>query len=359
MEIFWYIVLMSMLAIYMVLDGYDFGAGIIHLFFAKNEKDKQAIVRSIGPFWDANEVWLVAGGGVLFFAFPTLYASSFSGFYLPLIMILWLLIFRAIGLELRGQVNNKMWHTVWDKAFGVSSLLLPLFFGLALGNIVRGVNLGGVVDGVSTHESQYFFLPLWNASLDPLSPELGIIDWFTLLLGLIGLISVTIHGANWIILKTNSSVNEKLKGIIVKLNMALSALIIISMLTWHIVERDPFRNFIAHPWLLVFPLITFIGLAGLFRVKSFQRDGMGFLFSSLFLLGAFASTVSAIFPDLLPSTNAVNPSLTVYNTVAPAYGLSTGIRWFVIGAVLIGFYMVVQYRVFKGKMDYVEYGDHE
>ena len=207
MEFFWYVVLMGILAVYIVLDGYDFGAGIIHLFFAKTEKDKKAITSAIGPFWDANEVWIIAAGGVLFFAFPTLYASSFSGFYLPLIMILWLLIFRAIGLEMRGQVHHPMWETIWDKAFGIASLLLALFFGIALGNIVRGVNLGMVTNGVSTQEAHYFFLPLWNPTFSPQANELGIIDWFTLFLGIVSVVALTIHGANWIIYKTNSSLN--------------------------------------------------------------------------------------------------------------------------------------------------------
>ena len=217
MELFWYIVLMTMLAVYVILDGYDFGAGIIHLFFTKTEKDKKAITSAIGPFWDANEVWLVAAGGVLFFAFPTLYASSFSGFYLPLMMILWLLIFRAIGLELRGQVHNKMWEAIWDKAFGIASLLLALFFGIALGNVVRGVNLGNVVNGVSTQEAHYFFLPLWNPTFSPQAEQLGIIDWFTLLLGIVGVVALTIHGANWIIFKTNSGLNPKLKKVVCSL----------------------------------------------------------------------------------------------------------------------------------------------
>jgi len=347
-----------MLAIYMVMDGYDFGVGIIHLFFAKSEADKKVIVRSIGPFWDANEVWLIAGGGVLFFAFPTLYASAFSGFYLPLIMILWLLIFRAIGLEFRGQVDNSMWRIVWDKAFGLSSLLLALFFGLALGNIVRGVNLGGVVNGVSTYEPHYFLLPLWNSTLDPLAEGLGIIDWFTLPLGVIGVVSLIIHGANWIIFKTNSSINEKLKTIIFRLNFILLALVIISFLSWQILEPTPFENFIDQPVLWFFPLLTFTGLFGLFKVRSFKKDGMGFLFSSLFLVGGFASTVISIFPNFLPSTNSINPSLTLYNTAASAYGLSTGLVWFTIGIILIIIYFIIQHKVFKGKMEDVDYDQH-
>ncbi len=358
MELFWYIVLMTMLTIYVILDGYDFGAGIIHLFFAKKEKDKKAITNAIGPFWDANEVWLIAAGGVLFFAFPTLYASSFSGFYLPLIMILWLLIFRAIGLELRGQVHNKMWEAIWDKAFGMASLLLALFFGIALGNVVRGVNLGMVTNGVSTQEAHYFFLPLWNSTFSPQAEHLGIIDWFTILLGVIGVVSLTIHGANWIIFKTNSDLNPKLKNVVFNLNFLLLGLVIISLFIWHIIEPQPFHNFLNRPWLFIFPIITFTGLFGLFKVKSFKKDGLGFLFSSLFLFGGLTSTVASIFPKLLPSTNSVNPDLTVYNVAAHEYGLTVGLNWFIIAAILVIIYFVIQYKVFKGKMDDIGYGDH-
>ena len=358
MEMFWYVVLMLMLGVYVILDGYDFGVGIIHLFFAKKEEDKISITRSIGPFWDANEVWLIASGGVLFFAFPTLYASSFSGFYLPLIMILWLLIFRAIGLELRSQVNNKMWHKIWDKAFGISSLLLALFFGLALGNVVRGVNLGIVENGVSTQEAIYFFVPLWNPEFSPFSEHLGIIDWFTILLGLVAVVALTIHGANWVIFKTNSTINEKLKKVVFKLNIALCVLVLVSIVVWGKVEENPLQNFIDHPWLFVFPLIGLIGLLNLFRVQKFKKHGVGFLSSSLFLFGAFASTAAALFPVLLPSTNSINPSLTIYNASAHDYGLSVGVYWWIIAFLLVILYLIIQYRIFKGKMDEVPYGHH-
>lgn len=358
MEIFWFIILMLMLGVYVILDGYDFGVGIIHLFFAKTEEDKAIITRSIGPFWDANEVWLIAAGGVLFFAFPTLYASSFSGFYLPLIMILWLLIFRAIGIELRGQVKNFLWHSIWDKAFGISSLLLALFFGLALGNVVRGVNLGVVENGVSTQEAIYFFVPLWNPEFSPFSEHLGIIDWFTILLGVVAVVALTIHGANWIIYKTNSTINSKLKGVVFKLNFILCILIIVSVLVWGSVSPNPLQNFIKYPFLMIFPLIGLFGLLNLFRIKKFKKDGRGFLYSSLFLFGAFASTASALFPKLLPSTNTINPSLTVFNTVADDYGLSVGVYWWIIAIILVIIYLNVQFRIFKGKMDQVPYGEH-
>lgn len=358
MELFWYSVLIVMLAVYVVFDGYDFGAGIVHLFFAKKEEDKKLITKSIGPFWDANEVWLIAAGGLLFFAFPLLYASAFSGFYLPLMMILWLLIFRAIGLELREQIHHSMWHAVWDKAFGISSLLLALFFGLALGNVVRGVNLGGVENGVSAYEATYFFLPLWNSSLDPLAERLGVIDWFTLLLGIIAVISLTIHGANWVILKTKSSINEQLKKIIFRLNFGLVFFLILSVSTLDIVQPNIFDNYSEHVWLFIFPILTTLGLLGLFWVRNFKNELFGFLCSTLFLFGGFTTTAAAMYPVLLPSTNAINKSLTVFNTITEGYGLSVGLNWFFIGIILVVLYFVVQHRVFKGKMDDIEYGDH-
>ncbi|MNF28099.1 Cytochrome bd-II ubiquinol oxidase subunit 2 [compost metagenome] len=358
MEFFWYVVLMGILAVYIVLDGYDFGAGIVHLFFAKTEKDKKAITSAIGPFWDANEVWIIAAGGVLFFAFPTLYASSFSGFYLPLMMILWLLIFRAIGLEMRGQIHHPMWEVIWDKAFGIASLLLALFFGVALGNVVRGVNLGMVENGVSTQEAHYFFLPLWNPTFSPQADQLGIIDWFTLFLGVVSTVTLTIHGANWIIYKTNSSLNAKLKEVVFRLNFVLFGLVITSLLIWNRIEPEPFHNFNENPLLWVFPLLSFIGIFGLFKVRTFKKDGLGFLFSSMFLVGGFASTTASIFPNVLPSTNKVNPSLTIYNTATAEYGLSVGMSWFFIALALVIAYFVIQYKVFSGKMDDVGYGEH-
>jgi cytochrome d ubiquinol oxidase subunit II len=358
MEIFWFIVLTFMLGIYIVLDGYDFGAGIVHLFFAKTEQEKKAVTNSIGPFWDANEVWLIASGGVLFFAFPTLYASSFSGFYLPLMLVLWLLIFRAISLELRGQVHHRLWEALWDRAFGLASLLLALFFGAALGNVVRGVNLGMVENGVSTQEPHYFFLALWNPTFDPLAQHQGIIDWFTIILGLVAVITLTIHGAGWVILKTSSTLNARLKNIIFKLNFVLLILVILSAYVWHYVKPISLNNFQNHYWLWIFPLIATAGLLGQFWIRTFKRDGTGFLFSSLFISGSFATTVASMFPILLPSTNGVNPSLTIQNAAAHEYGLSVGLGWFMFAAILVVAYFIIQFRVFKGKLDDVGYGEH-
>ncbi len=356
MEIFWYIIIAFVLAVFFILDGYDFGTGIVHLFFAKKEKDKQVIAKSAGLFWDSNEVWLVAAGGMLFMAFPTFYASVFSGFYLPLIIVLWLIIFRAIGLEFRGQFNYQMWKDIWDTSFGVSSLLLALFFGIALGNIIRGVNLGGVENGVSAYEGHYFFLPLWNSSFSPLTEHPGVIDWFTITIGLIAVVTLTIHGANWVILKTNSSINLKLKGVIFKLNIALTILTLFSLFMWQIVNPNSLNNFADKPYLLIFPLIYLTGLIGLFFIKKIKKDRVAFLLSTMLILGGITSSLASIFPIILPSINNTHESLTIYNTSTSNYGLSVAFIWGIIGLILLVIYAIIQKRLLGGKVDDMDYG---
>ena len=149
----WFVLVAIMLAGYVVLDGFDLGAGALHLFAARTDDERRALLAAIGPVWDGNEVWLLAAGGTLFFAFPLLYASSFSGFYLPLNIVLWLLLCRAIGIEFRAHVDSALWRDFFDSVFALASLLLIIFFGAALGNVMRGVPLG---------TDHYFFAPLWT-----------------------------------------------------------------------------------------------------------------------------------------------------------------------------------------------------
>jgi cytochrome d ubiquinol oxidase subunit II len=198
MNFIWYCLVALMITGYVVLDGYDLGAGIVHLFVAKGEQERRAVLRSIGPVWDGNEVWLLAGGGTLYFAFPALYASSFSGFYLPLMMVLWLLMIRGISIEFRNHVDNAAWKPFWDAGFAISSVLLAIFFGAALGNVVRGVPLD---------QAGEFFLPLWT-NFEP-GADPGILDWYTILVGLLALATLTLHGALWVRYRTVAQLNAR------------------------------------------------------------------------------------------------------------------------------------------------------
>src|SRR5579885_2184161 len=141
MLLIWYLLVAFMITAYVVLDGFDLGVGVLHLFLARTEDERALLIRTIGPVWDGNEVWLLAGGGTLYFAFPLLYASSFSGFYLPLMIVLWLLILRGIGIELRGQLASPVWRSLCDGCFALSSALLCFMFGAALACVLRGVPL--------------------------------------------------------------------------------------------------------------------------------------------------------------------------------------------------------------------------
>src|SRR6185369_13143746 len=187
METIWFIIVAFMLTMYVLLDGFDIGAGIVHLIAGRKDDERRSILKAIAPYWDGNEVWLLAAGGTLYFAFPLLYASSFSGFYLPLTMVLWLLMFRGLGIEFRHQVHHPMWVALWDVVFSVASILLAIFFGAALGNVVRGVPLNA---------QQYFFEPLWTTFT--IVPESGILDWYTVLMGVVALCTLTAHGSYYV-----------------------------------------------------------------------------------------------------------------------------------------------------------------
>jgi cytochrome d ubiquinol oxidase subunit II len=356
MEIFWFIIIAIVLAVFFILDGYDFGVGIIHMFSAKKEEDKVVIAKSAGLFWDSNEVWLVAAGGMLFMAFPVFYASVFSGLYLPLIFVLWFIIFRAISLEFRGHFNHQMWKDFWDKAFGLSSLLLALFFGVALGNIIRGVNLGGVENGISLYEKHYFFLPLWDSSFSPFSETPGVIDWFTILIGLLVVITLAIHGANWIVLKTNSSINERLKKINFYLSIILIVLTIITFIAWLKINPNSLENFIEKPYFLIFPLIYLTGIIGTLFINKVKKNITSFIFSSLIIVGGITASIASMFPVILPSTNNINESLTIFNTNASEHSLSVAVNWAILGFILLFLYLIIQKRILGGKIDDIDYG---
>src|ERR1700731_372527 len=194
----WFCLVAIMLTVYVLLDGFDLGAGAIHLLVAKTDEERVQVLASIGPVWNGNEVWLLAAGGTLYFAFPALYASGFSGFYLPLMIVLWLLILRGTSIEFRNHIKSRVWDPFWDFVFSASSLLLAVFLGAALGNVVRGVPLDA---------SGYFFEPLWTNF--QLGDDVGILDWYTILVGALALAALVMHGALWVRLKTSGPVSER------------------------------------------------------------------------------------------------------------------------------------------------------
>lgn len=339
MSTLWFILVGFMLMMYVLLDGFDLGAGVIHLFAAKNDGERRTIIRAIGPVWDGNEVWLIAAGGTLFFSFPLLYASSFSGFYLPLIIVLWLLMLRGAAIELRSHFRNPVWASFWDGTFAVSSALLAVFFGAALANVVRGVPLDS---------SRFFFEPLWT-NFDPRSPTPGVLDWYTLLIGLLALAALTVHGANWIAVKTEGPVQVRSRQIARSGWLATIGLTVVSTIATYGLRPTMFANFHRAPLSLIFPFCVVAGLAGMGWFGHKRHDVASFCSSGTFLLGLLAAAAFGLYPNVLP---AVNPdySLTVHNAAASPYGLVVGLIWWIVGMMLAALYFIITYRLFRGKV---------
>jgi|SRR5690242_8028005 len=340
MPTLWFCLVAVMLAGYVLLDGFDIGAGIIHLFVARNDVDRRAVLGSIGPVWDGNEVWLLAAGGTLYFAFPGLYASSFSGFYLALMIVLWLLILRGISIEFRNHVRSGMWHAFWDVVFAGASMLLALFYGTALGNVVRGVPLDP--DGT-------FFVALWT-NLQP-GADPGIIDWYTVLIGLAGVVTLTVHGALWVALKTTGDLQERCQALARRLWFVLLPLVLLISLVSFQIQPLLSRSFAERPWGTVFPVISAAGLAGIIVFLKRRIETAAFLSSCVFVLGLLCSAAMGLYPNVLPSTGDAKLSLTVMNVSAAPYGLRIGLFWFLPALVLAIAYSAFVYRQFSGKIE--------
>jgi cytochrome bd ubiquinol oxidase subunit II len=340
MALLWFCLGTAMIMGYVILDGFDLGAGIVQLLVAKSSDEKAQVLRSIGPVWDGNEVWLVAAGGALFLAFPTLYASSFSGFYLALMLVLWLLILRGISIEFRNHIDNPLWVPAWDTVFGAASALLAFVFGVALGNVVRGVPLDA---------NGYFFLPLWTNLLP--GADAGVIDWYTLLVGATAFVALVVHGSLWVVMKTGGTLQEGTRALVAKSWRVLIALtLVISPLSFAI-QPNLWTQFTNHPWGIVFPALALTGLLGVRSQSARRKDKAAFVSSSLYLAGMLASVAFGVFPNVLPSNTTPDLSLTIYNAAAAEHGLVIGLWWFIPGMALATAYAVFTYRHFAGKVD--------
>lgn len=339
METLWFCIVAFMLAMYVILDGFDLGAGIIHRLVGKTEAERNSILKAIGPVWDGNEVWLLAAGGTLYFAFPKLYASSFSGFYLPLMIVLWLLILRGISIEFHHIVHHPMWRAFWDTVFSFASILLSIFFGAALGNVVRGVPID---------ETGYFFSPLWTTFT--VVPQAGILDWFTVLMGLVAFFTLMWHGANFIAMKTENDLQTRSRALSMKGWWGVLITSLLAMVSTFSIHPEIWNNYTERTWGILFPLGGLAGLIASYVCRKKQFDTMTFLSSSLFIGSMLASTAFGLFPTVLPSSIDPQHNLTVYNTAAREYGLNVGMTWWVIGILLTTSYFVYIYRAFRGKV---------
>jgi cytochrome bd ubiquinol oxidase subunit II len=338
MATLWFWIVAAMIASYVVLDGFDLGAGAIYLIAAKTNDERRRILRAIGPVWDGNEVWLLAAGGTLYFAFPRLYASSFSGFYLPLMVVLWLLILRGVGIEFRAHIDNRVWQDFFDVVFSVSSILLAIFFGAALGNVVRGVPLDA---------SGYFFEPLWTSF--KLGDKTGILDWYTVLTGVVALVTLAAHGSYYVALKTDEDLGRRARGFALLLWPVQFFLTFTTLVATYFIRPEIMTNYDRHPIGLLIPIVVVVSLGIMVWAGPRGKEKLAFIASSLYVAFMLVGAAFALYPVVLPARDH-QFDLTIQNTAAGIHGLNVGIVWWVFAAVIAVGYFVFVYRMFRGKV---------
>lgn len=337
METLWFALAAVMVAIYVVMDGFDFGAGGLHLLVARDDRERRQVLAAIGPFWDGNEVWLLAAGGVLFLAFPAVLAAGLSGFYLAIFLVLWTLILRGIAIEFRSHVEDRLWRSFWDATFAVSSTLAPVLFGAALGNLLRGVPLSA---------EGWFALPLFE-SFSP-TGELGILDWYTLLVGLFALVAILHHGALFLAWKTDGEVRARSLAAAARLFPATIALwILATVATARLAPEIP-QNLATRPVAWLATALFLSGLGGTWLARRAGRDLAAFLGSCAFVLGLLAATAAVVYPTMIRAST-VGASLTALNSAAAAHSLRVGLLWWPFGFLLAALYYVVLFRLHRGR----------
>lgn len=326
----WFLVVGGLFSGYAILDGFDFGAGAWHLFF-KKEESRRIALNAVGPVWDGNEVFLVIGGGALFAGFPVMYATLFSAMYVPFMLFLVFIIFRAVSIEFRSKEEMKWWRKSWDIAYSVSSIMLPFLLGVVLGNVLQGIPLD--------HEHEYAGGPFWEF-LNP----------YSLMVGVTTLALMMTHGAIYLLLKTEGRLYAKLtillrSGIIFFIVsfslMTVYTLIYIPHLS------DEFQN---NPALFIVPVLIFLSIANLPRLAHKKKFGQAFIFSSLTISLLLILVAIELYPTLLLSTLNPEHSITIYNAASSQKSLGIMLTITAIGGPLVLVYLLFVYRTFKGKV---------
>jgi cytochrome d ubiquinol oxidase subunit II len=329
MAVTWYFLIAMMLVTYAVLDGFDFGAGILHLFVAKTDAERREVLGAIGPVWDGNEVWLIASGGVLVFAFPRAYSAGFSGLYLPLMIVLWLLILRGIAIEFRSKVEHLLWRAFFDTVFAFASTVMAGVLGVALGNLVRGVPLD---------ETGWFQQDLFT-NLLPRGARLGAVDVYTAFVGVFSLATLAAHGATYLALKTTGPVHARSVAAVRWLWPAVLALG--AGLTAATAATQPahFAELFHRPWLWPLPLLAVASAILCPRSVARGAEGRAFLLSCAFIATLLLATTGTLYPVILRSTVDPRYTLDAFNASSPRATLVIGLAvWLPAVALALGYF---------------------
>jgi cytochrome d ubiquinol oxidase subunit II len=335
----WYGIVSFMLIAYVVLDGRNFGAGMLHWHVARTSEERRQVVAAIGPLWSWHEVWLVGFGGTLVAVFPRLMASAFAGYYLALFLILWGLVLRGISLEVGGHINDRMWQMFWDAVFVFANFLLAILFGTAAGNLARGVPLDA-----QGNFSMPFFTDFGVRG------QVGLLDWYTVSIAIFAAVMLAAHGATYLTLKTEGPVHDRSATCARYLWAAVAPLFVaVSVESW-VVRPDLPGHALSNPFLWLGLLVVVISIITLISGLSTGRESRAFAGSNLLLAGVLGTGGAAIFPVMLHSTIAPENSLTAYAVAAGPNALRLAAIWWPLGFLLAIAYVVFISRRYAGKV---------
>ena len=324
----WFALIGFLITGYAILDGFDLGVGVLHLF-ARDNTERRINLNAVGPVWDGNEVWLLTAGGALFAAFPPVYATVFSGFYIALMLVLAALIFRAVSLEFRGKIESPGWQRLWDWSFGLGSLLPSILFGVAVGNILRGVP----IDANGLYAGSFA----------------GLLNPYSILMGVLSLMMFVMHGALYMTLKTDGELRSRMSR---WASGAWVAFIVVYLLvTLYTIFEAPhlMEDIFTKPLLWVFLLTLLVSAAYLPMALKAQCFFRAFLSSSVSIVSAIGIAAISMYPSIVPSSIDPTYSLTAYNASSTPRTLMTMLVIALIGMPIVILYTSYIYRVFKGK----------
>jgi cytochrome d ubiquinol oxidase subunit II len=337
LQVIWFFLVGVLFIGYAILDGFDLGVGFWHLR-AKGDDERRAMLNAVGPVWDGNEVWLLTAVGALFGAFPLVYASVFSGFYLALMLILLVLMGRAISFEFRSQVESPRWRGAWDVVFSVSSTVAILLFGVALGNILRGIPL----DPAGNYTGTFF----------------GLLNPYALMIGVLGLAMLAFHGALYMVIKGSGDLEERARGWVGPAGALYLVLFLVASVVTVTTQGHLLDNYRAHPLLWAIPVAVLSFIGGALFLHRNGEAGRAFLCSSLSIAAIWGLVGAGLFPKLVPALGAPELSLTVVN--ASSGGLTPKAMFIIalLGMPLVIGYTIWVYRAFKGKVDVSQESAH-
>ncbi len=327
-EVLWFVLIMVLLCGYVVLDGFDLGVGAWALS-ARSEESRWRMMRSILPYWDGNEVWLITGAGAVFAAFPHVYATVFSGFYLALMLVLFSLIMRAVSLEFYHQFSWVWWRVIWGVLFGLSSMVAALLFGVAAGNLIQGIPL----------DAQYNY----HAGL------IGLINPFSVLVGVTTLAMIVMHGALFLAMKTDGETSHDAR----RNAQSAHAVFVVLLLTCFAVaitsQAHLLSNFLHLPVLWLLPLLAVIFAAGAGVQNAQGRPTQAFLMSVACIIAIFATLSAAVYPNLVYASNNPDLSLTIFNARSGVYTLRVMSVIAFLALPVIAIYSIWVHLIFRGK----------